>query len=103
MAENPNLVKVELRGDDGEVETLWAFDLGQDQYKLDNTPWYAYGVSTGDVIEAERQEPDGFPLFKRVVATSGYRTVRGERGQAFDYRFVPPKSPLLVAKERPKV
>ena len=33
MAEDPNLVKVELRGDDGEVETLWAFDLGQDRYR----------------------------------------------------------------------
>jgi len=76
MAEDPNLVKVELRGDDGGVETLWAFDLGQDQYKLDNTPWYAYGVSTGDVIEAEREDPDGFPVFKRIVAKSGYRTVR---------------------------
>src|SRR5437763_5731009 len=76
MAEDPNLVKVELRGGDGEVETLWAFDLGQDRYRLDNTPWYAYGVSTGDVIEAEREDPDGFPVFKRVVSKSGFRTVR---------------------------
>jgi hypothetical protein len=76
MAEDPNLVKVELRGDDGEVETLWAFDLGQDRYKLDNTPWYAYGVSTGDVIEAERSDPDAFPVFKRVVTKSGFRTIR---------------------------
>ncbi len=76
MAEDTKLVKVELRRDDGEVETLWAFDLGQGQYKLDNTPWYAYCVSTGDVIEAEREDPAGFPVFKRVVAKSGYRTVR---------------------------
>jgi hypothetical protein len=76
MAEDPNLVKVELRGDDGEVETQWAFDLGQDRYKLDNTPSYAYGVSTGDVIEAKRSDPGGFPVFKRVVAKSGFRTVR---------------------------
>src|SRR5436305_8300656 len=76
MAEDPKLVKVELRGNDGEVETLWAFDLGSGRYKLDNTPWYAYGVSTGDVIEAEREDPDGFPVFKNVVEKSGYRTVR---------------------------
>jgi hypothetical protein len=76
MADDPNLVKVELRGDDGEVETLWAFDLGNGRYELDNTPWYAYGISTGDVIEAEREDPEGFPVFKSVVAKSGYRTVR---------------------------
>ena len=73
---DPNLVKVELRGEDDKVETLWAFDLGGGRYKLDNTPWYAYGVSTGDVIEAELEEPNGFPVFKRVVEKSGYRTVR---------------------------
>jgi hypothetical protein len=73
---DPNLVKVELHGEDGEVETLWAFDLGNGRYKLDNTPWYAYGVSTGDVIEAEPEEPGHFPVFRKVVAKSGYRTVR---------------------------
>jgi hypothetical protein len=76
MAGDPNLVKVELRGKDGEVETLWAFDLGGGRYKLDNTPWFAYGVSTGDVIEAEREEPGGFPVFRRVVEKSGSRTIR---------------------------
>jgi hypothetical protein len=76
MAEDPKLVKVELRGDDDEVETLWAFDLGEGRYKLDNTSWYAYGVSTGDVIEAEPEDPDGFPVFRKVVEKSGYRTVR---------------------------
>jgi len=50
MSDEPKLVKVELRDEEGEVETLWAFDLGNHRYKLDNTPWYAYGVSTGDVI-----------------------------------------------------
>jgi hypothetical protein len=76
MAEDPKLVKVELHGEDDEVETLWAFDLGNGRYKLDNTPWYAYGVSTGDVIEAQREDPGGFLIFRRVVEKSGYRTIR---------------------------
>jgi hypothetical protein len=68
------LVKVEIRTND-EVETLWAQPLGNSLYRLDNTPWYAYGVSWRDVVEATPQD-GGFPLFTRVVDKSGYRTVR---------------------------
>jgi hypothetical protein len=71
-----NLTKVQLSGPDGEVETLWARPVGGDEYELDNIPWYAYGVSCHDVIEARRQTPDGFPEFVRVVRKAGHRTVR---------------------------
>lgn len=87
MADDPKLMKVELRGEDDEVETLWAFDLGDGRYKLDNTPWYVYGVSTGDVIEAKREEPTGFPVFRRVVQKSGYRTVRIVSDEDFTEEF----------------
>ena len=68
-------VKVALRGPDGEVETLWAFDLGGGRYRLDNTPWYAYGVSWQDVVEATA-DADGQLQFKRVLEKSGNRTIR---------------------------
>ena len=71
-----DLVKVQFAGPDGEVETIWARRLGADQFQLDNTPWYAYGVSWHDVIEARPQTPNGFPEFIRVVRKSGYRTIR---------------------------
>ena len=83
MSSDLKLVKVELRGTNGEVETLWAFDLGNQRYKLDNTPWYAYGVSAGDIIEAESDTTDGFPVFRRVVEKSGYRTIRILSEQGF--------------------
>ena len=76
MSEQDGLVKVQLSGPDGDVETLWARPLGSDRYELDNTPWYAYGVSWHDVIEACRHTPDGFPEFVRVVQKSGFRTIR---------------------------
>jgi hypothetical protein len=76
MVDDRNLVKIELRGEDDEVETLWAFELGDGRYKLDNTPWYAYSLSAGDVIEAAPEERNGFPVFRKVVEKSGYRTVR---------------------------
>lgn len=69
-------VKVALRGPDGEVETLWANPAGEDRlYVLDNLPWYAYGVSLGDVVEAT-PDADGYLEMRRVVRKSGNRTLR---------------------------
>lgn len=64
--------------DDGtaSVETLWAHDLGKNRYKLDNSPFYAYGVSWGDTVLAPRAGAEGQPTFKSVIEKSGYRTVR---------------------------
>ena len=76
MSEEKLLTKVVFRDDDGNVETLWAFDLGENLYQLDNTPWYLYGVSWKDVIEAVPESEGELPLFRRVVEKSGYRTVR---------------------------
>lgn len=64
-----------LHGPDGEVETLWAFDLGGGHYRLDNLPWYAYRISLGDVIEAS-PDADGLLPMVRVVRKSGNRTLR---------------------------
>lgn len=68
-------MKVALQGPDGEVETLWAFDLGDGTYRLDNLPWYAYRVSLGDVVEAS-PDADGRLHMVRVVRKSGNRTLR---------------------------
>ena len=67
-----------VEGDEGQVnvETLWAFDLGNDRYRLDNTPFYAYSVSLGDVVRATTDENGGFPTFRAVLKKSGNRTVR---------------------------
>ena len=64
--------------DDGteEVETLWAVPLGEDKYRLDNLPFYAYGVSLHDTVVAPHDPDQGFPTFKCVDAKSGNRTVR---------------------------
>ena len=69
-------VKIVLRGADGEVETLWADPAdAPDAYALDNVPWFAYGVSLGDVVEA-RPGPDGMLELARVLRKSGNRTLR---------------------------
>ncbi len=62
--------------DEAEVETLWALNLGNDRYKLDNLPYFAYSVSCDDIVYAPFDEDEGFPTFREVVEKSGNRTVR---------------------------
>jgi hypothetical protein len=57
-------------------ESLWAFDLGDGHYRLDNTPFYCYGYSWRDIIAATPETPDDLPTVQRVVTKSGYRTIR---------------------------
>ncbi len=70
------MVKVELRDRSDHVETLWATPVGRDRYKLDNSPFYAYGVSWQDVIEARPEREGDLPTLVRVVEKSGNRTIR---------------------------
>ncbi len=67
-------MKVLFREDDN-VETLWAERVGPDQYSLDNSPFWAYGVSWLDVVEAQ-PDADGVLTFVCVVRKSGHRTIR---------------------------
>ncbi len=69
------LAKIAFRDAEGHVETLWAFDLGNHLYTLDNTSWYQYGISYKDIVEA-LPHTDGLPIFTRVIEKSGYRTLR---------------------------
>src|ERR1700733_6556213 len=67
-----------VREEDGtaNVETLWAFDLGEDRYRLDNSPFFAYSVSVGEIVHAPIDPDEGGPAFSRVLEKSGNRTVR---------------------------
>jgi Domain of unknown function (DUF4265) len=77
-AHGADLVKIAFDlGDDtlrpGEVETMWAEPLGEDRYRLRNSPFYARGFSFLDVVIAERQT-DGFPVVRRPLVRSGHST-----------------------------
>ncbi len=73
---NLRMVKVKLSDAEGRVETLWAESLGNNLYRLCNSPFYAYGISWQDVIEARCEREGEFPEFIRVVQKSGNRTLR---------------------------
>jgi hypothetical protein len=78
-ATKPNakvLFRVPNEDGSAEVETLWATSVGGDNYRLDNSPFWAYGVSWEDVVFAPLSNDDGFPTFRSVVTKAGNRTVR---------------------------
>jgi len=74
MTQTDNLVKV-LMQDGSDVETLWAVPLGNDLYRLDNSPFFMYRVSWQDLVRAE-PDADGVLTLVNVAEKSGNRTVR---------------------------
>jgi len=68
--------KVRLRSPDGTAERLWAAPLGGGKFRLDNTPFFAFGVSSGDVVRAKKSDVEGIHDFVKVLAKSGHRTIR---------------------------
>ena len=56
------------------TETMWAVLLTDNAYSLRNVPFYAYGVSYGDVVVAEAVY--GENLFRRVFERGGHSTYR---------------------------
>lgn len=70
------MVKIRLIGaSPDEIETLWATPVATKQYRLENSPFYAYGVSWQDIVEAQPDEA-GYLEFVRTLRKSGNRTVR---------------------------
>lgn len=57
-------------------EAFWATDLGDDRFRLENVPFYAYDLNFHDVVEAKAAAPDLKPSILRVVERSGHRTLR---------------------------
>lgn len=77
-----NHVKVHFRLETDEdgwppvgVESLWALDLGDGTVRLDNTPWFARGVASDDVLRVERDE-EGLRWAGETVRASGNCTIR---------------------------
>jgi len=56
------------------TETLWAARMGPGQYRLENSPFFAFGVSYQDVVAA--REDGGHLRFTEVVRRAGRSTYR---------------------------
>jgi hypothetical protein len=56
------------------VETLWAIKAGDGLFKIDNIPFFVYGIAVDDIVSAVPEE--GVFRFKEVVHPSGHSTLR---------------------------
>jgi hypothetical protein len=56
------------------AETLWARKVGENEYEIDNIPFYVKGVSAEDVVSV--LEKDGVRFFEKVLKDSGHLTLR---------------------------
>lgn len=57
-------------------ESLWAEKVDLNRYRLDNTPIFLYGISYGDIVEAEPIEGITMLRFTKMIEKSGHRTIR---------------------------
>jgi hypothetical protein len=73
-------------------ESMWALPIGLNLYELRNSPFYAYDLNFGDIVEAVPSSNVIKPTVTRVVRRSGHRTLR-----VFFSESVPPEArlPLL--------
>jgi len=70
------MVKIRLQGPQArDSETLWASPIADNLYRLENSPFFAYGVSWEDLVEAKPSE-DQVLEYVRCVKKSGNRTLR---------------------------
>ena len=55
-------------------EWMWASRVSDSTFKLDNAPFFAKGISAGDIVAAESTK--GGLVFSGLVEPSGHSTVR---------------------------
>ena len=58
-----------------ETEGLWAEQLSEDTFRLDNIPWFVSGVSCGDIVRALPCD-NGEHIFDSVLERGGHATYR---------------------------
>ena len=74
-----NLTKIHLdlpRNEEVGGESFWAENLGDDLYRLRNTPFHAYGINFYDIVYAKAQSEDLKPSILKVHEYSGHKTLR---------------------------
>ena len=57
-------------------ESMWAEPLGNDLYKIENVPFYAYGLNYQDVVRATSDSDDLKPEIRELIKSSGHKTFR---------------------------
>lgn len=56
------------------AETLWATQVSEGLFKIDNIPFFVLGIAVNDIVSAAPEE--GAFRFKEVAQPSGHSTIR---------------------------
>lgn len=85
------LVKVALPLDSSEwhgsgAETVWAEPLGEGYFRIDNSPFFFFGLSYRDIVAATEDE-HGQLQFQSVSEHGGHSTYRLIRNEGADEPF----------------
>ena len=76
--ENEIRDKIIFRLEDGwhkqGTETVWASKLSGDEYRIENVPFYAKGVSYGDIVKTRKEGDDLH--FTEIIEKSQHSTYR---------------------------
>jgi hypothetical protein len=79
-----DLIKIRIRLSPSQgVETLWAQRIGDNLFRLDNSPFRAYGLSWQDIVQGKLAEDGGIDFVRRIEK-SGNRTLRVIFENGFD-------------------
>ncbi len=70
------MVKIVLPDGKGTTETPWVTPMGKNLYRMENSPFFAYGVSYCDIVEASPTKDEARPVFRKVVTAGGHSTIR---------------------------
>lgn len=69
-----------VQDDDGwppvSSERVWAVPLGDDQYRIDNAPWFVWDVAVGDIVRAISEGPTSHPVYAAMLRPSDHVTIR---------------------------
>ena len=57
-------------------ERVWAQGLGDDTYRVDNTPWFVRDLAAGDIVRAVARDETSWPTFVEKIEWSGNYTIR---------------------------
>lgn len=57
-------------------ESMWAEDLGNDLYRIRNTPFNAYGINFYDIVYAKAKSKELKPSIIKVHKYMGHKTLR---------------------------
>jgi hypothetical protein len=90
------LARVEFDVDSDKVEIMHAKERGDGLFTLDNSPFYAFNISCGDVFSAVDLASRGL-VFAKIVERGGHSTYRVRLRAGEGHQFFLQRWPAMAA------